>query len=102
MSAVLTEVLELATAGDDAVGATAALAVAEAALARAEVRLQALPPAERATAAGQLAEARGLLARAARRIRGGDFGSGAWFCVVEAVAAAEAVTPSTDARAKGA
>jgi hypothetical protein len=77
-------------------------ALAEVAQARAEVRLQALLPAERATAAGWLAEARGLLARAGRRIRGGDFGSGAWLCVVEAVVAAEAVAPSTDARAKGA
>ena len=44
MSAVLTEVLELAATGDDAVDAAAALAVAEAALARAEARLQARPP----------------------------------------------------------
>jgi Tfp pilus assembly protein PilX len=47
---VLTEVLELAAAGDDAVDAAAALALAEAALARAEARLQALPPAERTAA----------------------------------------------------
>ena len=39
MTAALTEVLELATAGDDVVDAAAALAVAEAALTRAEVRL---------------------------------------------------------------
>ena len=80
---------------------SAPLAVAEAAPARAEARLQALPPAERATAAGRLAEARGLLARAGRRIRGGDFGSGAWLGVVEAVVIAEGVAPPADARARG-
>jgi hypothetical protein len=70
MPAALTEVLELAATGDDAVDAAAALAVAEAALARAETRMRGLSPAERTTAAGRLAEARGLLARAARRTRG--------------------------------
>jgi hypothetical protein len=52
--------------------------------------------------AGRLAEARGLMERTGRWIRGGDVGGGAWLCVVEAVVAAEAVAPSTDARAKGA
>jgi hypothetical protein len=101
MPAALTEVLELAATGDDAVDAAAALAVAEAALARAEARLQALPPAERADAAGRLAEARGLLVWAGRRTRGGDFGGGAWLCVVEAVVIAEGVAPPADARARG-
>ena len=56
MPAALTEVLELAATGDDAVGVVAALAVAEAALARAEARTRGLPPAERTAAAGRLAE----------------------------------------------
>jgi hypothetical protein len=90
---VLTEMLELATAGDDAADAAAALAVAEASLARAEARLQEMPPAERGAAAGRLAQARGLMAGAARRIRGGDFGAGAWLCVVEAVVVAEGTAP---------
>ena len=76
--------------------------MAETALARAKARLQALPPAERATAAGRLAEARGLLARAGRPIRGGDFGAGAWLCVVEAVVVAEGTAPPADARMRGA
>ena len=84
----------------DAAGAGAALEVAETVMARAETRMRGLPPAER-PAAGRLAEARGLMARAGRRIRGGDVGGGAWLCVVEAVVA-EAVAPPTDARAKGA
>ena len=100
MPPALTEVLELAATGDDAADVAAALAVAEAALARAEARLQALPPAERATAAGQLAEARGLMARAGRRIRGGDFGGGAWLGVAEAVVLAEGTAPPTDTRTR--
>jgi hypothetical protein len=75
--------------------------VAEAALARVEARTRGLPPAERATAAGRLAEARGLLARAGRRIRGGDFGSGAWLGVVEAVVLAEGTAPPDVGRARG-
>jgi hypothetical protein len=62
--------------------------------------MRALPPAERATAAGRLAEARGLMAGAGRRIRGGDFGAGAWLGVVEAVVVAEGTAPPTNARAR--
>jgi hypothetical protein len=78
---------------DDADGAAAALEVAETAMARAETRMRGLSRTERTAAAGRVAEARGLPARVGRRVRGGDFGGGAWLCVTEAVVVAEAVAP---------